>query len=103
MLAAFLDIDSEQLETSTYDDSIFELGDQEFMILDENEADKKWEESLDSYIKECIMPDLPDSIRYYFDEEKWKRDARFDGRGHCLSSYDGCENEYEGYYIYRIN
>ena len=40
-------------------------------------------------------------------EDAWKRDARMDGRGHSLSSYDGHENEetVEGttFYIYRIN
>ena len=48
---------------------------------------------------------------YYFDEEKWKRDARYDGRGHSLSSYDGAEYYetvfFDGqnidFYIYRIN
>ena len=50
-------------------------------------------------------------MRYYFDDEKWKRDARFDGRGHSLSSYDGAEHYetvfFDGqnidFYIYRIN
>ena len=41
------------------------------------------------------------------DEEKWKNDARHDGRGHCLSSYDGHEHEVkvdgEWFYIYRVN
>jgi len=43
----------------------------------------------------------------YFDEDAWKYDAKMDGRGHSLASYDGNENEEtvndETYYIYRIN
>ena len=39
----------------------------------------------------------------YFDREAWKRDARMDGRGHCLGSYDGGEYEVGDYLVYRIN
>lgn len=86
-----------------------------YLVLTDEEADEKWDESLDSYIEECIQPEIDKlsegagNLSYYitFDEEKWKRDARMDGRGHALSTYDGCENEetVEGitFYIYRIN
>jgi|688.fasta_scaffold382403_2 hypothetical protein len=87
----------------------------DYMILTDEEADEKWEESLDNYIEECITPEIDKlsegagNLSYYitFDEESWKRDARMDGRGHSLSSYDGHENEetIEGttFYIYRTN
>jgi hypothetical protein len=46
-------------------------------------------------------------VKNYFDDEAWKRDARHDGRGHSLSSYDSAENEeqFNGkwFYIYRLN
>ena len=103
VLASFLDTEISELEESSYDDCIFELGNQEYMVLDEYEADQRWEESLDSYIEECILPELSGILANYFDEESWKRDARFDGRGHSLSSYDGCEYEQDEYYIYRLN
>lgn len=88
--------------------------DVDYYILTDEEADQKWEESLDSYIEECITPELDKldslgNLQYYikFDEEMWKRDAKMDGRGHSLASYDGNENEetVEGttFYIYRIN
>ncbi len=86
----------------------------DYMVLTDSEADEKWDESLDSYIEECIQPEIDKleglgDLQYYitFDEEKWKRDARMDGRGHSLSSYDGNENEEtiegETFYIYRTN
>ena len=87
----------------------------DYMVLTDSEADEKWEESLDSYIEECITPEIDKlsegagNLSYYitFDEETWKRDARMDGRGHSLSSYDGHENEEtiegETFYIYRTN
>jgi hypothetical protein len=80
----------------------------EYMVLTEKEANEAWEESLESYIDECIVPELPESMVGYFDFEVWKRDARMDGRGHSLSGYDGEEHEIffgDGEYLlaYRIN
>lgn len=97
----------EEITVSTYDDCIFEYGSQEYMVCTEDEANEKWEESLDNYLEECVYPDLPENMKNYFDDEAWKRDAKCDGRGHSLSSYDGCENEIningEWFFIYRIN
>lgn len=71
-----------------------------------DEANDKWNDSLDSYIQECILPELPKAYMNYFDEDAWKYDAKMDGRGHSLASYDGNENEEtvndETYYIYKI-
>lgn len=81
--------------------------DYDYLVLTDEEADEKWEESLDNYLEECIYPELEGNLKNYFDDEKWKKDARYDGRGHSLSGYDGNENEetVEGitFYIYRKN
>lgn len=87
-----------------------QIEDGDYDVLTDEEADDKWDEELDNYIDECIMPEfdrhLP-NMYCYFDDEAWKRDARYDGRGHSLSRYDGEENEEEVdgviYYIYRQN
>ena len=78
-----------------------------YIVLTDEEADEMWEEQLDNYLEECIYPTFPDWARSYFDEEAWKRDARMDGRGHSLATYDGHEH-YESilgeeFFIYRIN
>ena len=74
---------------------------------DDDEANEAWDESLDSYLDECVLHDLPELAQSYFDREKWKRDARHDGRGHSLNSYDGSEYEVEmagkTWLIYRTN
>ena len=83
--------------------------DGEYLVLTDDEADEMWDEQLDSYLDECVLPELPEMARNYFDTKAWKRDARHDGRGHSLSGYDGCEEEvYDEedettYYIYRTN
>ena len=81
------------------------MGSMEWLVLTDSEADKAQDESFDSYIEECL--EIPDIVRRYFDDEAWKRDARLDGRGHCLASYDGDEQEYvtgsDTYFLYRTN
>jgi len=83
----------------------FDEDDSDYLVLTDEEADEKWEESLDNYIEDCIISEIPSDLRRYFDEEKWKRDARADGRGRSLGHYDETEH-YEDvngttYYIYR--
>lgn len=83
--------------------NMFSYYNEDYLVLTDEEADEEEDRQLDNYIDECL--EIPNNIRPYFDEESWKQDARMDGRGHILSSYDGCEyeEEVEGthYYIYR--
>ena len=79
----------DEIEFSGWDDCVFEAEGGEYLVLTEGEADDRWDESLDSYIEDCL--EIPEHIRDYFDEDAWKADARTDGRGHSLSPYDGVE------------
>lgn len=94
-------------EIEEFDNELFEYGDKEYYVLTDSEADDVWESELDDYIYNVIMPELPGYLQNYFDEERWKQDARYDGRGHCIARYDGHENEEtigdETFYIYRVN
>lgn len=80
-----------------------------YRVLTEDEADTAWDESLDSYLDECVLPELPEHLRNYFDTDSWKSDAKYDGRGHSLSSYDGDELDGtdpltdESFVIFRTN
>lgn len=95
-----------QIDMDMYNDT-FTYGGSEYLILTDSEADDKWDNALEDYIDECIIPEIPEDYQIYFDREKWKRDARHDGRGHSIATYDGDEDEveYNGetYYIYRMN
>ena len=81
--------------------------DGDYLVLTDSEADDRFEDALDSYIQDCIIPEIPKYLQNYFDEDKWKQDARYDGRGNSLATYDGDENEEviegESFYIYRTN
>lgn len=79
----------------------------EYLVLTDDEADEAFEEALDSVLDDVILPDLDEALQCYFDRKAWKRDASYDGRGHHLNHYDGCEEEVTvngvDYYIYRTN
>ena len=79
----------------------------EYAVLTDTEADDAWEAALEFYLDECVLPEVPESMRHYFDTEAWIRDAKMDGRGQALNSYDGNEEEVklagEWFYIYRTN
>lgn len=85
------------------------INDGEYLVLTDEEADDAWDEALDSYLDDCVLPGLPEHARHYFDRPAWKRDARFDGRGHSLALYDGEEHavydeeDDTTCYIYRMN
>lgn len=99
----------EEISELDIDDEEFRFNGEDLLVLTDSEADDRWDEELDNYIDECL--DIPDWIRPYFDEERWKDDARYDGRGHAISRYDGEENDYsftfddgsrEDVYLYRM-
>ena len=79
----------------------------DYLVLTDDEADEALDEALDSVLDDCILPDLDEALQCYFDRDAWKRDASYDGRGHHLNHYDGCEDEVTvngvDYYIYRTN
>ena len=94
------------IEVCSYDDDQFEVGGATYLVLNESEREQRWDDALESYLDECVEgADQP-----YFDRDAWKRDAKFDGAGHTLASYDGAEHECDTgecgdgwYFIYRIN
>lgn len=91
-LAAYLEIDADDVENSVHE--LFDTPEGEYLVLTESEADEAWDESLDSYLDDCgVLDSIPENLRRYFNREAWKRDARFDGRGHYLAGYDGEEHD----------
>ena len=117
-LAQFLNCTPDDVTEERYDSyglTVFSAEGGEYAVGTDEEADAAWDQSMDSYIEECVTPEIDrlesnlGSLSAYlkFDEEMWKHDARMDGRGHSLSSYDGEENEetVDGttFYIFRIN
>lgn len=77
-----------------------QTSDAEYMVCTDEEADDRWNDSLESYLDDGGVEGADGK---YFDRDAWKRDAKADGRGHSLNGYDGTESEHRKYFIYRTN
>jgi len=125
-LSQHLDCDIEEIEQG-YDDSIFELGNQEYLVLTDQEADERVKEYIESSIwafspwflashtglDEEIIKHLQDKcegandvlLNAVKDVNDFVNDAiSCDGRGHFVSSYDGHEIQLDNnLFLYRTN
>lgn len=106
-IASYCAVDTVNIDLAE-NSSIFHYGDEEYLVLTDDEAEREYDDHLTNYVDELILPEIPEQYHLYFDENSWKDDARANGsRGDALSSYDGREEEVEidgtTYYIYRLN
>jgi|TARA_R100000479_G_scaffold162299_1_gene100320 hypothetical protein len=126
-VAEFMDLNEIGKANITHqDDHYYTYGNEEYMVLTDEEADDKVKE----YIKETVWAFNPTFLSDHsgIDEEVFIKlqescetanDAIFkliknfdnlvkdaiyvDGRGHFLAGYDGNENEQGDFYLYRTN
>jgi len=130
VLADFLDCRFTDLAAAYRRDNSFELGDKEYLVLTDEEADEAakeyildsvWAFNAEFLYHEMGLPREAIEMLKMFQEAKseganetframlkdkdvFVRHAiSADGREHLLSSYDGNEDEHEGYYIYRTS
>lgn len=84
---------------------VLSYGREEYAIGTDEEAEEAWDQALDSYLDDCgVLDSIPENLRRYFDRDAWKREARYDGRGHALAGYDGDEMKLsDGFVAFRIN
>lgn len=101
-LANFLGCKKKEIEQG-YDEDTFEYFGSEYKVYTDSEADDAFENYIDQYIDDCVLHEIPESYRQYFDRQAFTKDCEYDGRGHFLAGYDGVENEQDGYYIYQTN
>jgi len=88
-VATAMQEDLDVLDVEEQDTNVYSVAGREYFVLTDYEADKAWDEDLENYIDDCL--EIPEGMENYFDREAWKRDARMDGRGHCIGRYDGIE------------
>jgi len=89
-LATWLDV---HFSIITEDGDLYTVEGITYQVLTDDEADEAQDQDFDSYLEECVFPELPQNMVRYFDRDAWKKDALMDGRGHCLGRYDGDEHE----------
>jgi hypothetical protein len=92
--------DIDECRHSAYGMTTYSNGTREYAVATDSEADDAQDAALDSYLEDGIVEGCDGP---YFDTEMWKRDAKMDGRGHCLAGYDGNEEESYEFFIYRVN
>jgi len=79
-----------------------ELAGGECRLIDENEIDEIWTESLIDQIEDCYdLSDLPNFV--VIDWEQTAENCKVDGKGHHFASYDHEEHNSNGWYIFRTN
>lgn len=95
----------ELLEVETEDDMHYVIQGMNYIVATDSEADYLRNESMDSYIEDCVLPEIPERFREYFDSESLKEDSEDDWRWNQLATYDWYENEYtfdgETFYLYK--
>jgi len=104
-LSQHLEVEPDELNETSYNEQIIEYGNQEYLVVDDSEADDAWDEDLENFIDDCVLYEIPEQYRKYFDHEAF---CRIDGRAHSLSGYGGggedCETvDGTEYFIYRQN
>ncbi len=108
-LAEHLDVYPCEVSAAKYGGCTYDADGGEYLVLTESERETTADERLESYIDDCLLEGVSDTIAQYFDRAAWKRDALLsDGYGHTISSYDGDEHEIRQadgtyLYIYRVN
>jgi len=132
VLTKFLQVKIDDLTATKYDENNFEIGEKEYMILTEEEAQEKakeyildsiWAFNADFIIEHSKVLDFDDASQSIIkaiqeqcengneamkklidDIDTFIEDAiNADGRGHFMNSYDGNEAQEGEYFIYRIN
>lgn len=87
-------------------DEVYEdLSTDNYRVLTDDEADDAINQYAQNYYNDIIEPEIPEYLRYYFDEDLWISEYIDDAyRGDALSA-DGYEHEYKLlnniFYIYK--
>lgn len=84
------------------------IDDGDYLVLTDSEAETAWTESIESYIEDIVLQEIPEKYHGYFDDDRFIRDTKMNStRANELASYDGKEDEVcindTVYYIYRVN
>lgn len=80
----------------------------EVRIINSDDIDDIWTDSLIEQIKDCyefpkVLEELPKWVTCEIDWEQTAENCKVDGLGHHFASYDGQEHSASGFYIFRTN
>jgi hypothetical protein len=90
-LCKMFDLTENDLSDIEINDNRVTVQGNDYLAGNDDEMNEEWDINLENYIDDCL--EIPENMERYFDREAWKEDAKQDGRGHSLNSYDGGEEE----------
>jgi len=94
-----------ELDSKTYDSDwglFFDFDGEEWRVIEEDDIDEIWTESLIEQVKEIYdLSEAPSFVE--IDWEKTAENCKVDGMGHHFSPYDGNEYSANNYYFFRTN
>jgi hypothetical protein len=65
----------------------------QYRVLTDDEADEAASESVRSYVEDCVLEEIPEQYRMWFDTDGFvKHCVKEDGRAHSIATYDSEEN-----------
>lgn len=76
---------------------------QEYRVIKEVSIERIFEEYIRDLADDCLIPDLPDNMKQYFDYDKFTSDCEMDWYGHHLNGYDWGEIYGNWIYLFRNN
>lgn len=95
------------IKKSKYSPHTYCYGEEEYLVMTDEEANNLFEEELDNFICEVMYTEIPEQYHKYINIELYKEDEKSVGRENYLANYD-CNEGIEvvnntNYYIYRRN
>jgi hypothetical protein len=82
------DIEISDIEEISEDEFI--VDGETWKIMTESEYQTYSDEIIDNFIDECVLPEIPEQYRTYFDVEKFIQDIDYGGdRDGLVAAYDG--------------
>lgn len=78
----------------------------EYRLIHEDSIWEIYVDEIQRIVEECYglnFDDMPSFLAFEIDWEQTAVNCSYDGYGHTFSTYDGSEEECEGYHIFRTN
>ncbi len=84
--------DITELDYDYYGAPMLEIGGSEYAVITNDDIENVFHQYAENLIDDCVISELPEKYRQYFNYEKFEQDMSFDGYGQ-MASYDGNDNE----------
>ena len=74
-----------------------------YRFIHDSEIENAFKEYMESYIDDCVLPEIPEYLQAYFDSESFISDTRINDGYSIFASYNGNHEEVGSWNIFRTN